>query len=96
MVDATNGRAEVYVDSGVRRGSDVLKALALGASAVAIGRPLYWGLAVDGANGVHGVLELLREEVDRAMAYCGQMSVDQLEPALINIPDDWGTGVRTV
>ena len=96
VVDATNGRAEVYVDSGVRRGSDVLKALALGARAVAIGRPLYWGLAVDGANGVHGVLELLREEVDRAMAYCGQMSVDQLEPALINIPDNWGTGVRTV
>ena len=96
VVGATNGRAEVYVDSGVRRGSDVLKALALGARAVAIGRPLYWGLAVDGANGVHGVLELLREEVDRAMAYCGQMSVDQLEPALINIPDDWGTGVRTV
>ena len=96
VVDATNGRVEVYVDSGVRRGSDVLKALALGARAVAIGRPLYWGLAVDGANGVHGVLELLREEVDRAMAYCGQMSVDQLEPALINIPDDWGTGVRTV
>jgi len=94
VVDAANGRAEIYVDSGVRRGSDVLKALALGARAVAIGRPLFWGLAVDGANGVHGVLELLREEVDRAMAYCGQMSVEDLEPNLINIPDNWGTGVR--
>ena len=92
VVDAAKGRAEIYVDSGIRRGSDVLKALALGARAVAIGRPLYWGLAVDGANGVHGVLELLREEVDRAMAYCGQMSVQDLEPALINIPNDWGTG----
>ena len=92
IVEAAKGQAEIYVDSGVRRGSDVLKALALGARAVAIGRPLYWGLAVDGANGVHGVLELLREEVDRALAYCGQTSVQDLEPALINIPDDWGTG----
>ena len=65
IVAATKGRAEVYVDSGVRRGSDVIKALALGAKAVAIGRPLFWGLAVEGATGVHGVLELLREEVDR-------------------------------
>ena len=94
VVEAANGRAEIYVDSGVRRGSDVIKALALGARAVAIGRPLFLGLAVDGANGVHGVLELLREEVDRAMAYCGQTSVEDLEPNLINIPDDWGTGVR--
>ena len=86
------GRAEVYVDSGVRRGSDVIKALALGARAVAIGRPLYWGLAVDGADGVHGVLELLREEVDRCLAYCGQTSVRDLEPNLVNIPQGWGSG----
>ena len=92
IAEAAKGRAEIYVDSGVRRGSDVIKALALGARAVAIGRPLFWGLAVDGANGVHGVLELLREEVDRALAYCGQTSVQDLEPNLINIPDDWGTG----
>jgi len=90
IVEATNGRAEVYVDSGVRRGSDVVKALALGARAVAIGRPLFWGLAVNGAEGVHGVLELLREEVTRAMAYCGQTSVQDLEPNLINVPDGWG------
>ena len=62
IVEASRGQAEVYVDSGVRRGSDVIKALALGAKAVAIGRPLFWGLAMDGADGVHGVLELLREE----------------------------------
>ena len=54
IVEAAKGRAEVYVDSGVRRGSDVIKALALGARAVSIGRPLFWGLAVDGAEGVHG------------------------------------------
>ena len=92
VVDAAKGRAEVYVDSGVRRGSDVVKALALGARAVAIGRPLFWGLAVNGAEGVHGVLELLREEVHRAMAYCGQTSVKDLESNLINIPYGWGPG----
>ena len=90
IVDAVKGRAEVYVDSGVRRGSDVVKALALGARAVAVGRPLFWGLAVNGADGVHGMLELLREEVSRAMAYCGQTAVRDLEPNLLNIPPDWG------
>ena len=92
IVDAVKGQAEIYVDSGVRRGSDVLKALALGAKAVGIGRPLYWGLAVDGAEGVHGVLELLREELDRAMAYCGQTSVNDLEPNLVSVPEGWGPG----
>ena len=92
IVDAAKGRAEVYVDSGVRRGSDVIKALALGARAVAIGRPLFWGLAVDGADGVHGVLELMREEVDRCLAYCGQSDVKELEPSLVNIPEGWGPG----
>ena len=90
VVDAARGLAEVYVDSGVRRGSDVIKALALGAKAVAIGRPLFWGLALDGANGVHGVLELLREEVDRAMAFTGQYDVEALEPGIIQIPQGWG------
>ena len=90
VVDAVKGNCEVYVDSGVRRGSDVVKALALGATAVGIGRPLFWGLAINGAEGVHGVLELLREEVDRAMAYCGQTSVKDLEPNLVNIPQGWG------
>ena len=92
IVDAVKGGAEVYVDSGVRRGSDVVKALALGARAVAIGRPLFWGLAVDGAEGVHGVLELLREEIDRCMAYCGQSNIRDLEPGLVNIPTGWGLG----
>ena len=92
VVEAAKGQAEVYVDSGVRRGSDVIKALALGARAVAIGRPLFWGLAVNGADGVHGVLELLREEVDRAMSYCGQTNIRELEPNLVNIPYGWGPG----
>ncbi len=92
IVEAVKGRAEVYLDSGVRRGSDVVKALALGVRAVAIGRPLFWGLAVNGAEGVHGVLELLREEIDRCMAYCGQSNIRELEPGLVNIPNGWGSG----
>ena len=93
IVEAVKGRAEVYVDSGVRRGSDVVKALALGARAVAIGRPLFWGLAVDGAEGIHGVVELLREEIDRCMAYCGQSNIRELDPGLVSIPGGWGLGV---
>ena len=92
IVSAVNGKAEVYLDSGVRRGSDVLKALALGARAVAIGRPLYWGLVVNGADGVHGVLETLRREFDHDLAACGQTDVESLEPGLINIPHGWGAG----
>ena len=92
IVDAVDGRAEVYMDSGIRRGSDVLKALAMGARAVAIGRPFYWGLAVDGADGVHGVLEILRVELERAMAYCGVTAVRDLKPGLVSIPQGWGVG----
>ena len=92
IVSAVNGKAEVYLDSGIRRGTDVLKALALGATAVGIGRPLYWGLAVKGAEGVHGVLECLREEVDRAMSYTGQSDVKELDEGLVNVPYGWGLG----
>jgi isopentenyl diphosphate isomerase/L-lactate dehydrogenase-like FMN-dependent dehydrogenase len=83
VVDAVQGRAEVYLDSGVRRGSDVLKALALGARAVGIGRPVFWGLAVNGADGVRHVVEILRAELDGALACCGQTSVRSLEPNVV-------------
>ena len=89
IVQASKGLAEVYLDSGVRRGSDVLKALALGARAVGVGRPLYWGLAVNGAEGVHGMLEVLRRELDHDLASCGQTNVQEVEPGLINIPNGW-------
>jgi 4-hydroxymandelate oxidase len=69
----------------------VLKALALGVQAVGIGRPLFWGLAVDGAESVHGVLEILRRELDRAMAFCGQTSVRQVESHIVGFPHEWGT-----
>jgi isopentenyl diphosphate isomerase/L-lactate dehydrogenase-like FMN-dependent dehydrogenase len=71
VVDAVEGRAEVLLDGGVRRGTDVLKALALGARAVLIGRPMLWGLAVDGEEGVARVLELFRRETELGLALLG-------------------------
>ena len=71
VVEAAAGRLDVLVDGGVRRGTDVLKALALGAKAVMVGRPVAWGLAVGGADGVRTVLELLRDELDVALALAG-------------------------
>jgi isopentenyl diphosphate isomerase/L-lactate dehydrogenase-like FMN-dependent dehydrogenase len=71
VIDAVAGRIEVYVDGGIRRGSDVVKALALGARAVLAGRAPLWGLACDGENGARRVLELLRDEVELALALCG-------------------------
>jgi 4-hydroxymandelate oxidase len=86
VVDAVDGRAEVYVDGGIRRGTDVLKALALGARAVLIGRPVLWGLAVGGETGVQSVLELLREELDLAMALAGACNVGEITRDLVAIP----------
>ena len=83
VVDAVAGRGEVYVDGGVRRGSDIVKALALGARAVMVGRPVLWGLAVDGVDGVAHVVDGLRGELARAMALCGAASVDELTPDLV-------------
>ena len=74
VADAVGGRVPIVVDGGVRRGTDVLKALALGASAVAIGRPYLYGLAVDGANGVSRVVQILRTELEMAMALSGRTS----------------------
>jgi isopentenyl diphosphate isomerase/L-lactate dehydrogenase-like FMN-dependent dehydrogenase len=70
-VAAVDGRADVVIDGGVRRGTDVLVALALGADAVMVGRPALWGLAVDGEEGAFRVLEILREELELALALCG-------------------------
>ena len=71
IVDAVGDTTEVLVDGGIRRGTDVLKALALGARAVLIGRPVLWGLAVDGQAGVEAVLDILRRELDTALGLCG-------------------------
>ena len=78
-VAAANGRIEVFLDGGIRRGADVVKALALGAKAVFIGRPLFWGLAVDGERGVARVLEILREEIQITMAKCGCPTIAKVD-----------------
>jgi 4-hydroxymandelate oxidase len=83
IADAVAGRVELLLDGGVRRGTDVVKALALGARAVLVGRPILWGLAVDGENGARAVLELLRRELDRAFALCGCPSVAEVTRDLV-------------
>lgn len=82
-VAAANGRLEVLLDGGIRRGADVVKALALGAKAVFIGRPLFWGLAVDGEHGVVRVLEILREEMEITMAKCGRPTIASIDPTIM-------------
>ncbi len=71
VVEIAGDLCEVYVDGGIRRGSDVLKAIALGARAVLVGRPILWGLCVAGEQGAVDVLEILRRELDEAMLLCG-------------------------
>jgi isopentenyl diphosphate isomerase/L-lactate dehydrogenase-like FMN-dependent dehydrogenase len=80
---AVAGRCEVYVDGGVRRGTDVLKAMALGARAVLIGRPVLWGLAMNGSAGVQHVLELLRSELSLAMTLAGCPALMDIHRSLI-------------
>jgi L-lactate dehydrogenase (cytochrome)/(S)-mandelate dehydrogenase len=72
IVDAVAGRVPVLIDGGIRRGADIVRARALGATACLIGRPQLWGLAVGGESGVCQVLEVLRSEVDRVLALCGR------------------------
>ena len=86
IVEAVRGRVEVLVDGGVRRGADVLKALALGARAVLIGRPYVWGLAVGGEEGAARVLAMLRAEFEMAMALAGCRSTAEITRALVRFP----------
>lgn len=83
IVEAVGGRAEVLVDGGVRRGVDVLRALALGARAVLVGRPYVWGLAVGGEAGALRVLEMLRDELTMAMALSGTPTVEDVDRSLV-------------
>jgi isopentenyl diphosphate isomerase/L-lactate dehydrogenase-like FMN-dependent dehydrogenase len=83
VIAAVDGRCEVYLDGGIRRGTDVLKALALGARAVLIGRPILWGLAVDGAAGAQRVLEILRAELEKAMILAGRPTLASIDRTLV-------------
>lgn len=83
VAEAVGGRIPILVDGGIRRGTDVLKALALGASAVAIGRPCIYGLAVNGAAGVSRVVEILRTELEMAMALTGRTSIAAIDRSVL-------------
>ncbi|HKQ18983.1 MAG TPA: alpha-hydroxy acid oxidase, partial [Candidatus Eisenbacteria bacterium] len=83
VVSAVGDRAEVYVDGGIRRGTDVLKALALGARGVLVGRPVLWGLAAGGEPGAKRVLEMLRDELALSMALAGCPSLQAIDRSLV-------------
>ncbi|WP_395021700.1 alpha-hydroxy acid oxidase [Dongia sp.] len=83
ILDAVGGRIPVLVDGGIRRGADVVKALALGAKACLIGRPQLWGVSVAGEAGVARVLEIFQQEIDRAMGLCGVTSIGQIDRSLL-------------
>jgi isopentenyl diphosphate isomerase/L-lactate dehydrogenase-like FMN-dependent dehydrogenase len=85
IVEAVTGRCEVYIDGGIRRGTDILKALALGARAVLVGRPILWGLAANGAQGVFQVLEILRKELELSMALAGRPTLDSIDRTLLKM-----------
>ena len=88
IVDAVAGRAEIVIDGGFTRGTDVVKAISLGAKVVAIGRTALWGLAAEGAAGVNRTFQLLREEIATALGLCGQTSIRGLKPDLIRRVED--------
>src|SRR3989440_4940111 len=83
VVEAAGGRCEIYLDGGIRRGTDILKALALGARAVLIGRPILWGLAANGLEGVSHVLELLCAELELAMSLAGCPTLASIDRSLV-------------
>ena len=82
-----NGRIPVFVDGGFRRGTDVFKGLALGATAVGVGRPFLWGLGAFGQAGVDRVLEILQGELKMTMAQCGTETLKQITRAYVAAPD---------
>jgi 4-hydroxymandelate oxidase len=83
IADAVAGKIELYVDGGIRRGTDIVKALALGARAVLVARPVIWGLALDGGEGVRAVLDHLHGELVRAMALCGVARLEDISADLV-------------
>src|SRR5438270_11314335 len=92
VVEAVAGRIPVMLDSGIRRGTDVLMALALGAKAVFIGRPYIYGLTLGGAKGVERVISILRDELERAMALTGRRSVGDIDATVLWRANDAGAG----
>lgn len=85
IVDAVGGRAPVLIDGSFRRGSDIFKALAYGATAVMLGRPVVWGLAAYGPEGAQQVLEMLQTEVARDMAHCGRPTIKDIDRSVVKL-----------
>lgn len=81
--DSVEEKLEIILDGGIRKGIDILKAIALGAKAVMVGRPILWGLTVDGEEGVKSVLTILKSELDLAMALCGYTSISQINEDIL-------------
>jgi len=92
VVEAVKGRVPVWIDGGFRRGTDILKALALGASAVGIGKPVFFALGVGGEDSLTFMLQLLRTELESAMAICGVEQINHIHPSLVT---DHPTGSST-
>lgn len=89
VVKAVNGQAEVWMDGGVRRGTDIVKALCLGARAVLCGRAYAYGLAAAGEAGVKRAIEILREDLERTLKLLGCRSVAELDSSYVNVPKSW-------
>lgn len=92
VVDAVRGRIEVLMDGGIRRGTDIAKALCMGARAVLCGRAYAYGLAAAGEAGVDRAIEILRVDLDRTLRLLGCSSVSELDRSYVNVPKHWQTG----
>ena len=84
IVDRVAGRTDVFVDGGFNRGADIVKAVAMGAKGVFVGRAPLWGVAVDGEPGARLALEILREEIDRVLAFTGSPHLQSLDRSLLH------------
>ena len=84
VIDAVGDSTEVLVDGGIRRGTDILKAVALGARAALVARPYWWGLAAGGSDGVRAIIDIFRSELDMAMALSGRPTIDSIDRSLLS------------
>ncbi|HEX5018831.1 MAG TPA: alpha-hydroxy acid oxidase [Actinomycetes bacterium] len=91
IVDAVGDEIDVIMDGGIRRGTDVVKALAMGAKAVSIGRAYVYGLLAAGEPGVLRIMDLLRTEIQSTLTWLGAASIDELDASMLEIPADWAT-----
>jgi L-lactate dehydrogenase (cytochrome) len=89
VVAAVGGRAEILMDGGIRRGSDIVKAICLGARAVLVGRAYAYGLAAAGQTGVARALEILRDDIERTLRLLGCPSTSRLDASYVDVPGHW-------